>query len=78
MDECPQREAIPSEIETGVLGHWSHFVVSVRMFCYFPLSFYIAKLSLPRSFNSECYKRKWVHKTEIRQERWHIKKAEKL
>ena len=22
--------------------------------------------------------RKWAHKTEIRQERWHIKKAEKL
>ena len=23
-------------------------------------------------------KRKWAHKTEIRQERWHITKAEKL
>ena len=31
MDECPQREVIPSEIETGVLGHWSHDVVSVNV-----------------------------------------------
>ena len=25
-----------------------------------------------------CLERKWAHKTEIRQERWHITKAEKL